>query len=223
MPVGRMPKEVLDAYVEKINKYRHVSLRATGPTRSSYRASVDKTPFQHMDWINSYMHFRFVQVSERPRATGIQRVDARAALALSAAAATHRWRPWWRTRLLDLRGRSKGPAWRRASPRLPDTGGGRMRVHGRMAVCRRRTPRGAAASPTCMRRARCWASSAWCTAPCATASLQRTRTSSAHAGAHHGLCRGGGGGRGRDLCQPPRLGRHLLPLVRHPPRAHAHV
>jgi hypothetical protein len=61
VPVGPVPKEVLEDYTEKIYKYRHVSLSATGPTRSSYRQS-DKTPFQFMDWNNSYMHFRFVQV-----------------------------------------------------------------------------------------------------------------------------------------------------------------
>lgn len=59
IPVGPIPKDVLEDYFEIINRYRHVSLSAT---RSFYREQAQKTPFPYMDWSSSYMHFRFLPV-----------------------------------------------------------------------------------------------------------------------------------------------------------------
>ncbi len=57
-PVGPIPREVLDGYVDVISRFKHVSLSAS---RSFYQDPPTKTPFQYLDWNNGYMHFRFLK------------------------------------------------------------------------------------------------------------------------------------------------------------------
>ncbi|GIM11324.1 hypothetical protein Vretimale_14852 [Volvox reticuliferus] len=82
LPVGPVPRDVLDEYLELINRYHHVSLSAT---RSFYRESLiaqqvaaaasagvpgaTKPPLQCLDWSNSYMHLRFLQSEDARRRT----------------------------------------------------------------------------------------------------------------------------------------------------------
>ncbi|GLI65614.1 hypothetical protein VaNZ11_009180 [Volvox africanus] len=82
LPVGPVPRDVLDEYLELINRYHHVSLSAT---RSFYRESIiaqqvaaaasagvpgaTKPPLQCLDWSNSYMHLRFLQSEDARRRT----------------------------------------------------------------------------------------------------------------------------------------------------------
>ncbi|GFR47239.1 hypothetical protein Agub_g8923, partial [Astrephomene gubernaculifera] len=88
LPVGHVPRDVLDEYIDLMNKYHHVSLSAT---RSFYRESpaalqaaaaaaggggagggggpggAPQPAFQLLDWSSAYMHLRFLQADDARR------------------------------------------------------------------------------------------------------------------------------------------------------------
>eukprot|EP00798_Chlamydomonas_sp_ICE-L_P005284 gene5284-18530_t len=68
LPVGPVPEELLEVYSEQIRNFHHVSLSAT---RSFYREPNQKTPFQHIDWKDGHMRFRFLNAEEARRKTRI--------------------------------------------------------------------------------------------------------------------------------------------------------
>lgn len=64
LPLGMVPRDVLEEYFQLMQRFRTMSLSAV---RSFYQRRSDKTPFQSLDWSGGALHFRFMQVSSRQR------------------------------------------------------------------------------------------------------------------------------------------------------------
>jgi hypothetical protein len=60
VPIGPVPRSVVEEYTASISKFAHMSLSAA---RSFYRESEQKTPFANMEWSSAFMHFHFLDVS----------------------------------------------------------------------------------------------------------------------------------------------------------------
>lgn len=67
LPVGRVPRDVLEGVLDTINKHRHVPLAAA---QSFYRESAN-SPFHHLPWATGSLHFRFLREEDARRRSRI--------------------------------------------------------------------------------------------------------------------------------------------------------